>query len=139
MQGFLNMRNSVNEFVTNYSACPEEEIYKFHRILATPNPDLELFPIYEYPEEQVYSSGYVLHTLEASFWCFLNTESYAEAVKTAVNLGKDTDTTGCVTGGLAGLYYGIDSIPRDWLTVLARKDDIISLAENLWKATQRAR
>ena len=137
MQAFMNMRQSVNEFLKTYSICSEEEILKFHRILATPKPDLGIFPIYEYPEKQIYSSGYVLHTLEASFWCFLNTQDYAEAVKKAVNLGKDTDTTGCVTGGLAGLYYGISNIPTDWLEVLARKEDIIALAENLWKAIRQ--
>ena len=67
------------------------------------------------------SSGYVLHTLEASIWCLMNTSSYAEAVLKAVNLGEDTDTTGAVTGGLAGLCYGYQNIPEEWLIMLARK------------------
>jgi ADP-ribosylglycohydrolase len=45
----------------------------------------------------------VLHTLEASLWCLLTEDTYADAVLKAVNLGGDTDTTGAVTGGLAGL------------------------------------
>lgn len=48
----------------------------------------------------------------------------------AVNLGHDTDTTGAVTGGLAGLIYGIESIPEEWLKVLVRKEDIIKLGNN---------
>jgi ADP-ribosylglycohydrolase len=54
------------------------------------------------PIESIYSEGYVIDTLEASLWCFLNTRSYAEAVLKAVNLGEDTDTTAAVTGGVLG-------------------------------------
>ncbi|HLK27042.1 MAG TPA: ADP-ribosylglycohydrolase family protein [Puia sp.] len=84
-------------------------------------------------EDSIYSGGYVLHTLEASLWCLLNTDSYSEAVLKAVNLGGDTDTTGCVTGGLAGLLYGYDKIPQVWIDELARKNDIENLAERLFK------
>jgi ADP-ribosyl-[dinitrogen reductase] hydrolase len=43
-----------------------------------------------------------------AIWCLLTTTSYSEAVLKAVNLGRDTDTTGAVTGGLAGLLYGFE-------------------------------
>jgi len=58
----------------------------------------------------------------------LNSYSYSEAVLKAVNLGGDTDTTAAVTGGLAGIYYGIDNIPKKWIDQIARKQDIIDLA-----------
>ncbi|GFE68114.1 ADP-ribosylglycohydrolase family protein [Chroococcus sp. FPU101] len=77
------------------------------------------------------SSGYVLHTLEASLWCLINSENYAEAVLKAVNLGDDTDTTAAVTGGLAGIYYGLESIPQHWIDQLTRRQDIVDLAEIL--------
>ncbi len=48
-----------------------------------------------------------------------------------MNLGGDTDTTGCVAGGLAGVRYGLDAIPGKWLGVLARRDEIESLFNNL--------
>lgn len=49
----------------------------------------------------------------------------------AVNLGGDTDTTGAVTGGLAGIYDGIENIPTQWLQQIARKQDIMDLASQL--------
>lgn len=51
----------------------------------------------------------------------------------AVNLGSDTDTTGAVTGGLAGLLYGFDNIPKNWIDQIARKKDLENLTERLLK------
>lgn len=87
--------------------------------------------IHELTQEDIFSSGYVLHTLEASIWCLLTTDNYKDAVLKAVNLGEDTDTTGAVTGGLAGLLYGFETIPTDWIKKIARKEDIEDLAERL--------
>lgn len=80
-------------------------------------------------ESKIQSSGYVVHTLEAAIWCLLNSESYADCVLKAVNLGDDTDTVGAVAGGLAGLAYGYESIPADWTSVIASKDWIEQLCE----------
>lgn len=71
---------------------------------------------------EVESSGYVVHTLEASLWCLLNTDDYAACALAAVNLGDDSDTTACVAGALAGIVYGAESIPQEWLAALRRKD-----------------
>lgn len=85
-----------------------------------------------YSEDEIRGSGYVLHSLEASLWCFLNSESYSESVLKAVNLGEDTDTTGAITGGIAGIYYGFENIPEEWISVLARKEDIEKLCEKFY-------
>jgi ADP-ribosyl-[dinitrogen reductase] hydrolase len=89
--------------------------------------------IHELPEKQIMSSGYVVHTLEASVWSVLTTGSYTDAVLRAVNLGDDTDTTGAVTGALAGLLYGYETIPQHWVEVLARREDILVLAAAIEK------
>ncbi|MEH2250747.1 ADP-ribosylglycohydrolase family protein [Nostoc sp.] len=86
------------------------------------------------PVEEINSGGYVIDTLESSLWCLLNSSSYSEAVLKAVNLGGDTDTTAAVTGGLAGIYYGVENIPRQWMNQIARRQDIIYLAERFAKA-----
>ncbi|MCC5663062.1 ADP-ribosylglycohydrolase family protein [Nostoc sp. CHAB 5784] len=86
------------------------------------------------PVEEINSGGYVIDTLESSLWCLLNSSSYSEAVLKAVNLGGDTDTTAAVTGGLAGIYYGVENIPRQWINQIARRQDIIYLAERFTRA-----
>ena len=63
------------------------------------------------------------------FWCFLNTDSYADCVLKAVNLGGDTDTTAAVAGSVAGAYYGMDGIPAEWLECIARREWIAGLID----------
>ncbi len=119
---YRNLQSEIANYLTSLSISPKE-IELFERLLKS--------DIRKIPEDEIYSSGYVLHTLESSIWCLLTTNCYEEAVLRAVNLGEDTDTTGAVTGGLAGLLYGFDSIPKNWLKQIARYDDIENLAERL--------
>jgi len=54
-----------------------------------------------------------------SFWsawdAFAGASSYKETIQRAIGYGNDTDTTAAIAGGLAGIYWGIDGIPSDWL------------------------
>ena len=86
------------------------------------------------PEEAIKSSGYVVDTLQAALWCLITNRSYHDCMLKAVNLGYDTDTVAAVAGGLAGILYGAESIPEDWLHVLAKKEEIIRLCENFLPA-----
>lgn len=72
-------------------------------------------------EQYIKSSGFVVDTLEASLWSLITTDSYKDAVLKAVNLGDDTDTIGAVTGGLAGIIYGYEAIPKEWIISLRGK------------------
>lgn len=85
-------------------------------------------------EADIRSSGYVVDTLEAAVWCLLNTGSFEECVLKAVNLGEDTDTVAAVAGGLAGLYYGYESIPGQWLSVIARREYVETLCNELYES-----
>lgn len=78
------------------------------------------------PRYEVRSSGFVLDTLGASLWCLLHTDSFKDCVLAAVNLGDDSDTTGCVAGALAGAMYGYEAIPKEWIDQLRGKDVIES-------------
>ena len=81
------------------------------------------------PASEIKSSGYVVDTLEAAVWSLLKTGTFRDALLVAVNLGDDTDTVGAICGGLAGLYYGYDEIPDDWLAVIQRRDWIENLCQ----------
>lgn len=94
---------------------------------------IELPKFIKLPETEINSSGYIVHTLEAALWCLLNTNSYEECILKAVNLGDDTDTVGAVAGGLAGIYYGADSIADSWLGALAKKEYIEDLCDRFQK------
>lgn len=76
---------------------------------------------------EVYSGGYVVHTLEAALWCVEKNDTYKDTVLAAVNLGGDTDTTAAVAGTIAGLRYKYPAIPEEWTGALARKAEIDAL------------
>ncbi len=90
------------------------------------------------PEAQIKSSGYVVDTLEAAIWCLLNTDNYKDCVLKAVNLGEDTDTVAAVAGGLAGVFYGYDGIPKEWLSIIFKRDYIESLCTQLYASLTKA-
>jgi ADP-ribosylglycohydrolase len=48
-----------------------------------------------------------------------------------MNLGEDTDTVAAVAGGLAGIYYGYDDIPKEWLNVIGRYEYIETLCNDM--------
>lgn len=88
-----------------------------------------LFEFKDVPEEQIKTSGYVIDSIEAAIWCLITTDSYKECMLKVVNLGDDTDTVAAIAGGLAGLYYGYEAIPEEWLGVIKRRDWIEELCE----------
>jgi len=109
----------------DYSMLSEETRYAYRRLL-TGN-------IAECKMDEISSSGYVLSSLEAATWCLLTTEGYAATVLKAVNLGKDTDTVGAITGSMAGIYYGIEDMPLSWLQTLQRCDYLMELCDDFAK------
>lgn len=119
---YRNLQTKILNYLNSLSINPSE-LALFDRLLNGNIQNLD--------EDQIQSSGYVLHTLESSIWCLLTTNNYKEAVLKAVNLGSDTDTTAAVTGGLAGLLYGFENIPKEWILQIAKQKDIENLAERL--------
>ena len=58
----------------------------------------------------------------AAIGAFLLSKGFDEAVIIAVNSGGDTDTTGAMTGAIAGAYRGEGGIPKGWLDVMDDDD-----------------
>jgi ADP-ribosylglycohydrolase len=85
-------------------------------------------------EDSINTIHHAVYTIQAAMYCFMKTNNYADAVLMAVNLGDDTDTTAAVTGGLAGLYYGFDTIPEKWIDQIKRSNEIRDLCDRLSKA-----
>lgn len=80
-------------------------------------------------EDSISSKGYVITTFESVIYSLKNTDNFRDAVLKAVNLGRDTDTVGAICGGLAGIFYGFDSIPIDWINEIPKIDEVIELCE----------
>ena len=83
--------------------------------------------------EKIKSSGYVVDTLEAAFWCVMTTNDYKSCVLNAINLGSDTDTVGAIAGGIAGILYGYETIPSEWMRTLKRRKYIENMCERACK------
>ncbi|NCO75269.1 MAG: ADP-ribosylglycohydrolase family protein [Cyanobacteria bacterium] len=121
--------DSLKQINTLYSKpIYQQELAYYHRILAG--------NIQDRSRDEIKSTGYVVDTLEASLWCLLTTNNYEEAVLKAGNLEKNTDTVGAVTGGLAGIYYGLKNIPEHWLSQIQKLDEIIDLM-GLWDSVMQ--
>lgn len=111
--------NSMKKVILEKYSEYEEELKLYSRILNN--------NIYEYNENTFTGRGYIVDTLETSIYSFINSKNYVDSIKIAISFGEDTDTIACITGGLSGMYYGYDSIPKRYINKLDRKDDIIEL------------
>ena len=124
--------------VTAYSEM-REEILNFWEAIQFADTEREHFKkviqkdIRATKIEDLKSGGYVIEVLESSIWFFLNKNSYEETILSIINIGHDTDTSAAIAGGLAGIYYGREGIPEDWVTSIARLEDIIKLGNRLNK------
>jgi len=118
------MTQTINELIEEEENLAREARH-YHRILHSNIADL--------PEGTIQSTAYVVHSLEACFWCLLKGNNFSDTVLKAVNLGEDTDTVGAMSGALAGLYYGYENIPQEWVASIARKDDILELSSQFYQ------
>lgn len=115
--------SDLRQEFTSTKLISAETLTKYRRILTE---DIRTFS-----RDEISSTGFVVDTLEAAFWCFLTTDNYKSAVLQAVNLGFDADTIGAVTGAMSGLYYGKEAIPSAWLKRIIGLDEIEFIAYKL--------
>ena len=109
-----HIKNSCEKIRNHYNDSPE--LKHFQRIF---DDDLD----------EVVSGGYVIKTLECVVNALKTTDNYKDAVLKSVNFGRDTDTVAAICGGLAGIYYGFDAIPIDWIGKISKIDKVIELCE----------
>ncbi len=85
------------------------------------------------PADMIYDvkgSGYVVDSLLAARWANGN-KTFEETVRAAISLGDDTDTTACIAGGIAGIKFGVEAIPKRWRDNLRGKEIYEPLLEKL--------
>lgn len=98
----------------DYSIFNKDNINLYERIIK--------YDISKYSLDTIKSTGFVVDTLESALWVILNTESFNEAIIGSVNLGGDTDTIVAITGSIAGILYGYDSINEKWIKDIKNKE-----------------
>jgi ADP-ribosylglycohydrolase len=80
-----------------------------------------------------YNGAFVLESLPAALWCFLDSPEDPERVLlTAVNGGHDADTVAAMAGNLAGAYHGEDAFPDRWRDDLEFAEELRELADGLF-------
>ncbi|WP_423855082.1 ADP-ribosylglycohydrolase family protein [Acinetobacter guillouiae] len=114
------------------AAAWSDAVTKLRAYLKDKSDDLEQLEYYIRPDEleKGTGSGYVVDCLKSARYALKQT-TYQDVIKTAIAFGRDTDTTACVAGGIAGLYFGFDSIPESWLAQLRAKDLVEPLLAKL--------
>lgn len=76
---------------------------------------LHAYPEFSYrPQRMENPSGYIVDTMKAVFQAFIDTDNFRDCLIDVVNRGGDADTTGAIAGMIAGAYYGLHEIPREW-------------------------
>lgn len=124
--------NSNNKFTAlkklktlDYSMFTNKTLDFFSRIIIGNIEELDI--------DEIRSSSFVVDTLEASLWCFIKGDNYKSCVIGGANIGGDTSAIAAITGTLASLYYGIDSIPKTWISDLRKYDYLVEISENYEK------
>ena len=76
-----------------------------------------------------HGGGFVVDTLWSAWLAFRDSTDFVETIERAVRYGNDTDTTACVAGGLAGLHWGLDAVPRVWREQLRVDEELRAMLE----------
>jgi ADP-ribosylglycohydrolase len=61
-------------------------------------------------------------TVPEAIACFLESNSFEDAIRNAISLGGDSDTLGCITGGIAQAHYGVPTAIVDRVMSLNDED-----------------
>jgi ADP-ribosyl-[dinitrogen reductase] hydrolase len=99
------------------------------------------YPNFRFVPYHGLSTAYVVDTMQTVLHFLFATSSFEQCLIATVNQGGDADTTGAIVGAIAGAYYGLDAIPREWLRKLDPmvRDELESLADRLIDGSPLAR
>ncbi len=123
----MALDNTIAFININCSKTYSDEFENFEKILSK--------RIINVAEDEIKSTGYVIDTLEAVLWTFFHANGYREIILNAINLGGDTDTIAAIVGGIAGTYYGLKDIPKEWIQNIAKKKELYQMFEKFYAVT----
>lgn len=106
----------------DYSAFSADTLERYHRVFEADFMKLTI--------DDIRSSGYIVDSLEAALWCFLQSNTFKECVIATTNIGGDTDSIGAIAGALAGIFYGYNNIPKEYLENLRKRDYLERICED---------
>ncbi len=74
-------------------------------------------------------------TVPAAIRAFLDGEGFEDCIRTAVSLGGDADTLGCITGSIAEAYY---DVPQALIDECRKRlpDDILKVVDAFYDITK---
>eukprot|EP01090_Pellita_catalonica_P015422 TRINITY_DN4185_c0_g1_i1.p1 TRINITY_DN4185_c0_g1~~TRINITY_DN4185_c0_g1_i1.p1 ORF type:complete len:436 (+),score=91.33 TRINITY_DN4185_c0_g1_i1:173-1309(+) len=73
-------------------------------------------------EQPGYIGSYSMDGLAMALHCVYTTKTLEEAMLKCINMRGDADTTGAITGQIAGAIYGVSAIPDEWIKTVMRWD-----------------
>ena len=73
-----------------------------------------------------------------AIYCFLISDGFEDALRTAVSIGGDSDTIACITGAIAGAYYHNEKETRDvvekFVSLKIVPDEFVEIANRVMEA-----
>ncbi|XP_072042743.1 ADP-ribosylhydrolase ARH3-like [Amphiura filiformis] len=82
------------------------------------------------------------YSVPTAIYCFLNAmhpmndfpdyNAFQRTILYAIALDGDTDTIASMAGAIAGAYYGIEAIPKPWITACEGAEDALKKADDLY-------
>lgn len=106
----------------DYSIFSKETVDCYERILKGDITELTI--------DDIHSSAYVVDSLETALWCLLQSSNYKECVIATTNIGGATSSIGAVAGSLAGIFYGYENIPKNYLEDLRKRDYLAEVCDS---------
>lgn len=107
--------------------------HAMHRLRRQADAMVATFPSFRHTPYHGLSTAYVVDTMQTVLHFLFTTSSFEECLIATVNQGGDADTTGAIVGAIAGAYYGMEAIPREWVRKLdpSVRAEIQTLADRL--------
>lgn len=72
-----------------------------------------------------------LGVFSTALWAFAQTDNFRDGVLLAVNSSAAPCSAGAVYGAIAGAYYGMRAIPKEWRSALLKADALMDVAQRL--------